>query len=418
MIRLRVWANLRPMGWFGHAGANYFFEYDTQWLADDAAYPLAPQFALQPQTYAGETVKIFFSNLLPEGVPLEEILNAMQWRDANAFDVIGSLGAELPGVLSVLPEGETPVALQDYVALSLHTLSQRIQARAQHKPLLLSNAQSRMSLAGEQDKLGLRYDAKRQLLYESMGSSPSTHIAKPDSRLANYKPSAVNEFACMRLAKAMKLPVPPVSLLKVPESVLIVQRYDRVSISGNIVCLHQVDGCQLLGVGADWKYERQGGLVSLKKLIQLLRGLNLSGKDMLNVQRWVMFNYLIGNSDAHAKNISVMINDKGYVLAPFYDLLSVQAYGDNSLALFIGDEDSYASVGAHSWQAFCEDCGFGFKPAMALFRKMALDIPKAWASVEQQIKTEHPLSADEIDLLASVKFVIEGNCQAALSMTG
>lgn len=29
MIRLRVWANARPMGWFGHAAAEFFFEYDA-----------------------------------------------------------------------------------------------------------------------------------------------------------------------------------------------------------------------------------------------------------------------------------------------------------------------------------------------------------------------------------------------------
>ena len=42
MIRLRVWANARPMGWFGHAAAEYFFEYDAQWLEQAGAFVLAP----------------------------------------------------------------------------------------------------------------------------------------------------------------------------------------------------------------------------------------------------------------------------------------------------------------------------------------------------------------------------------------
>ena len=74
--------------------------------------------------------------------------------------------------------------------------------------------------------------------------------------------------------------------------------------------------------------------MSLQKIVHAFRGLKLSGKDLLSVQRWVMFNYLIGNSDAHAKNISLMVNSQGYALAPFYDLLCVQAYGDHDFGTF------------------------------------------------------------------------------------
>ncbi len=99
-----------------------------------------------------------------------------------------------------------------------------------------------------------------------------------------------------------------------------------------------------------------------------------------------MFNYLIGNSDAHAKNVSVLIDETGYALAPFYDLLCVQVYGDERLALFIGDEDRYASVGAHSWEAFCQDCGFSVKPTLSLFREMAQDVTKALSSPSPSIR--------------------------------
>jgi serine/threonine-protein kinase HipA len=67
--------------------------------------------------------------------------------------------------------------------------------------------------------------------------------------------------------------------------------------------------------------------------VAALGRLPISGQDLLHVQRWVKFNYLIGNSDAHAKNISIMISAQGCTLAPFYDLLSVQTYGKNELAL-------------------------------------------------------------------------------------
>ena len=416
MIRLRVWANELPMGWFGHEAGQYFFQYDEDWLNSGHAYALAPQFVLRSEPHFGEPVKIFFANLLPEGAALEEILSAIHMRDASPFEIIGQLGEELPGVLSVRAEGNVPSGLQQYSPLTKEALSQRIKARDMQKPLLTSNDQSSMSLPGAQDKLGLRYDARRDRLYDSVGSTPTTHIAKPDTRLVKFQPSAINEYLCMRLAAAIKLPVPPVHLIQVPETVYIVQRYDRI-VSGEVVkCLHQVDGCQLLGLGQDWKYERQG-LVSLKRIVEALRGLQLPAKDLLSFQRWVMFNYLIGNSDAHAKNISVLIDETGYALAPFYDLLCVQVYGDDTLALYIGDENRYASVGAHSWEAFCEDCGFSVKATMTLFRKMAQDVAKAWAKVSAQATADFALSQSELGLIQSITKVIETNCSAALSMT-
>jgi serine/threonine-protein kinase HipA len=417
MIRLRVWANSQPMGWLGHEMAQYFFQYDAEWIKAKDAFLLAPQFELRTEPYRGDVVKTFFGNLLPEGTPLDEVLNQIQLRGANTLELIAELGADLPGVLSVLPDHVTPHKLQKYSELSKAQLSARVNARAYKQALLTSNAQTRMSLAGAQDKVGLRYDDQRGLLYDSVAGSPTTHIAKPDSRLARYQPSAVNEYLCMKLAAEMQLPVPPVHLLRLPEALYVVQRYDRVVVNEEIICLHQIDACQLLGVGSDWKYERQGGFVSLAKIVQAFRDLKLSGQDLLSVQRWVMFNYLIGNSDAHAKNISLMINSQGYALAPFYDLLCVQAYGDNDLALFIGDENTYQAVGAHSWEAFCADCGFGFKPSMALFRKMAKDISKSWEKTVGAATRQLQLSTAESLLMEKIGAIIRSNSTAALSMT-
>ncbi|WP_227001386.1 HipA domain-containing protein [Pulveribacter suum] len=315
MIRLRVWANARPMGWLGHAAADFFFEYEPEWLAHPGAFPLAPQFALAAQRYTGPLVRHFFDNLLPEGEALQDIMAALQLRNASRFDVLGRLGQELPGVLALLPEGAQPARLQSYRPLPLPTLSARLACR-QALPLLVSNQAATMSLAGAQDKIGLRLDEARLQLYDSVGPSPTTHILKPDTRQARYAPSAINEYACMRLAHALKLPVPPVWLLRVLEAAYVVRRYDRALVAGDIVALHQIDGCQLLGQGAGWKYERSGGLVSLPRLAQALRDVRVPGADLLQFQRWVMFNYLIGNADAHAKNLSLLVSDRGYRLAP------------------------------------------------------------------------------------------------------
>lgn len=415
MIRLRVWANARPMGWFGHEAAEFFFEYDAQWLDQPGGYVLAPQFTLRPGRFVGARVRSFFENLLPEGDALEDIVAAIHMRGASHFDVLGRLGAELPGVLSLLPEDARPTLAQEYRPLSFEALSERLGAR-ERMPLLVSNAAATMSLAGAQDKIGLRFDARSKRLSDSVGQSPTTHILKPDTRQARYAPSAINEFACMKLARALKLPVPDVWLLRVPEPVYIVKRYDRRMTAGNIVGLHQIDGCQLLGHGAGWKYERTGGLVNIPKLVEALRALRVRGSDLLQLQRWVMFNFLIGNADAHAKNLSVLIDDKGFSLAPFYDLLCVRAYGDAGLALFIGDEETFDAVGHHSWEALCDDCGFRLPETLIEFRKMATALLPAWQKLRDQISRQHIPTLAEAEMLERMTHVFELHSRHALSM--
>lgn len=416
MIRLRVWANARPMGWFGHAAATFFFEYDSQWLAHPGGYVLAPQFPLTATRYTGALVRSFFENLLPEGEALEDIASALSMRGASHFDVLGRLGQELPGVLSLLPESAQPTLAQQYVALPRATLSQRLAERGR-VPLLVSSATATMSLAGAQDKLGVRFEPKTKRLSDSVGQSPTTHILKPDTRQPRYAPSAINEYACMQLARALKLPVPKVWLLRVPEAVYVVERYDRLMAAGNIVGLHQIDGCQLLGHGAGWKYERSGALVNIPKLVAALRALRVPGGDLRQFQRWVMFNYLIGNADAHAKNVSVLVSDRGYRLAPFYDLLCVRAYGDTGLALYIGDEDTFDAVGHHSWEALCADCGFRLPETLLEFRGMATALLPAWTKLRAQLgKQTQPTDAEQ-QVLEKMTGVFEQHSQNALSMT-
>lgn len=414
MIRLRVWASLRPMGWFGHAAGEYFFEYDVQWLQQPGGYVLAPQFPLQAAQFTGHTVRSFFENLLPEGTALDDVINALALRDPSTLELLGRLGQDLPGVLSLLPEDAVPELAQQYRPLSFDTLSQRLRSQ---RPLLMSNDQATMSLAGAQEKMGLRWDAKKSVLSESVGLSPTTHILKPDTRQVRYRPSAINEYACMKLARALKLPVPDVSLLRVPEAAYVVQRYDRINVAGHIVGLHQFDGCQLLGHGAGWKCQRQGGLASIPKLVEALRALPVRGADLLQLQRWVMFNYLTGNVDAHAKNISVLVDDKGYRLAPFYDLLCVKAYGDESLALYIGDDDTFDAVGAHSWEALCKDCGFRLPETLKGFRKLALALLPAWHKVLERLLHDTEPTEAERALLVRMSQVFEAHTKNALSMT-
>ena len=52
---------------------------------------------------------------------------------------------------------------------------------------------------------------------------------------------------------------------------------------------------------------------------------------------WVIFNYLIGNRDTHAKNLSLTIARDRVKLAPFYDLLSTAIYPGGKMTVHDGD---------------------------------------------------------------------------------
>ena len=85
MIRLRVWANVRPMGWFGHANTEFFFEYDKEWLSLEGGHVLAPQFPFSEQRSVGNLVRSFFENLLPEGRALDIVATTHQVSKNNLY---------------------------------------------------------------------------------------------------------------------------------------------------------------------------------------------------------------------------------------------------------------------------------------------------------------------------------------------
>jgi serine/threonine-protein kinase HipA len=82
-------------------------------------------------------------------------------------------------------------------------------------------------------------------------------------------------------------------------------------------------------------------------------------KDRLQLISWAIFNYVVGNADAHAKNLSLLITSAGVALAPFYDLISTAVYPDLTvnLALKIGGEDRPDWIQERHWNAFAELTG-------------------------------------------------------------
>jgi serine/threonine-protein kinase HipA len=177
-----------------------------------------------------------------------------------------------------------------------------------------------MSLAGAQHKLAVVL--KDDALFEPVGATPSTHILKPDHPDEDYPHSVINEWFVMCLAKRLGLNVPNVHRRYVPSPVYLIDRFDRFSDQHGWHRTHVIDACQLLGLDRSFKYS-QGNIENLAALAKACRSPAIARTRLFE---WLVFNVLIGNTDAHLKNLSFMVSSQGVQLAPFYDLLSIAAY--------------------------------------------------------------------------------------------
>ena len=289
--------------------------------------------------------------------------SAASWRKRwsvsrqNDFALLDGIGGECAGAVTLLEPGQTPsdAAPADAVrwlddAELLHLL-----ADMPRRPMLAGDGDLRLSLAGAQDKLPVVVSGERIGL--PLFGSPSTHILKP--AIEGIEGSVFNEGFCMALARAMGLDAAPTEIRRVHgQPYLLVQRYDRLPVAQtpatSIQRLHQEDFCQALGMPPELKYQNEGG-PDLAQAFALVRSATRpNAPHILKLLGFVLFNTLVGNHDAHAKNFSLLYTPRGAVLAQLYDALSTAVYPEltDKMAMKIGSKYRFAEVHARHWEQF------------------------------------------------------------------
>ncbi len=345
----------------------FSFEYDARWLRADEAYPLSPHLPLAGALAASSTVRRFLENLLPEGRALDVVSITHQVSKSNIFGLIRELGRETSGALSFLPEGTLPRSqAASPREITREELKHRIDERA-HMPFSVWDGRVRMSIAGYQDKLPVYMAEDHMYLVEE--PLASTHILKPEPAEARLPMLVANEHYCMRLAHRLGLSVARVAILRLPDPVLAVERFDRAPAPGRVRRIHIIDACQALDLPVAYKYERNFGSgvdvrnirdgVSFARLFSAVRYTTRKALARQALARWAIFQYLIGNTDAHGKNVSFFSRPDGLAVAPFYDLVSVAQYQriDHELAMAYGDEFKLEDVSPFAWADFAKRTG-------------------------------------------------------------
>jgi serine/threonine-protein kinase HipA len=398
---------------------NYSLAYDPEWLAESG-------FAISPHLPPGESksgsVKRFLANLLPEGKWLEELAVDRRISKNNIFGLLAAIGVETTGALTFRQDGagneEIPTSFRP---VSREELQDRLAKRQQ---LSIANwdGTPRLSVAGVQDKLPVLLRPDGEMGFGE-GGLASTHIlkfgTKPEMHLV------VNEFICMALARRTKLPVAPVALARFGEPVLIVERFDRRWFAGQVARLHVIDGCQMLDLPPTYKYERPFGksgesaklrtganLPDLFAACKLCRIPALAIRDLLN---WVLFQLLIGNGDAHGKNISFYVDRAGIDLAPAYDLVNIEVYGDQydrDLAMAVGDTFALNEIFAYQLAEMCDECGLPPRQVATALKNLCTSLSKAVDNFDlsQQLVGDEPAFGER--MLDKIK----ANCQRFLGV--
>lgn len=382
------------------------FSYAEPYL-ENGRIALSLSMPLGESEYTGPEVKAYFSGLLPDQELRSRIAAILGVSANNPFALLAEIGGECAGAVSLYPEGSLPPPDPGNPAEKWRALDEsallEILDRLKTRPLLAGEDGIRLSLAGAQNKLAVVCRDSR--LFLPLDGQPTSHIIKP--MLAEVEESVFNEYFCMRLAKKMGIPTPGVSILWVGDQpCYMVERYDReIDENGSIRRLHQEDFCQALGIPPEFKYEREGG-PSLNQCRRLIVTESATpAVDLVGLHRLVIFNYLIGNADAHGKNFALLWTAAKPRLAPAYDLISTDVYPQFSknMAMKIGGKYNPGRVYPRHWHSFAgstRTAQRGFKQTLL---EMAATISGKAEQLRGQIMEENISSSIVNQIIKTIK---------------
>jgi serine/threonine-protein kinase HipA len=355
---------------FGHlsqdTGGQMRFQYVESWLDGSGAAPLSQSLPLRKERFSQKECRGYFGGIVPEASNREIVARNLGISARNDFAMLKEIGGECAGAVTFVPTGDRlPENRNSHRTLSSSELAVVLR-ELRKRPLLAGQEGIRQSLAGAQNKVAVCLSGDEISL--PLNGAPSTHVLKP--AVERFEGVVQNESLCMRLAAAIGIPTAKVEARSVEGmDYLLVERYDRVYRKDSIhepvlERLHQEDFCQALGIVSEMKYQNEGG-PSLKRCFALLRKVSSAPViELAHLLDAVIFNYLVGNNDAHGKNFSLLYRGLGtdrpnVGLAPLYDILSTVYYPEISrkMAMKLGDEYSSDKVWSHSFEQLAEKAG-------------------------------------------------------------
>jgi len=382
------------------------FAYNADYLESKQPWPLSVSMPVGAAEFEDRVARPFFAGLLPEDLIRRKIAKLLGVSEKNPFSMLEVIGGECAGALSLYPGGtpphkENPDDIQIFDEKHLDELFAHLKRR----PLFAGEDGVRLSLAGAQDKLAIRLIGDKLALMR--GGAPTTHILKTlISDRDDVTDSVHNELFCLMLAARCGLSVPQVQMRRTPKQpYLLVERYDRRWQGNDVVRLHQEDFCQALSIPPENKYEREGGPGISTCLDEIQKHSIEPLPDRLAFFDIVTFNYIIGNSDAHGKNFSLLYEEGKPRLAPAYDLLSTAVYPQlaTKMAMKIGGNYNPDEVYLRHWHRLVPDTAVARKSIEKSLADMATTALDQGIKLHAELNKENITSPVLDSILALVK---------------
>ena len=401
MNRLLVYWNKQIVGTLSrHTRGRVQFQYSEDWF-EKIGRSISVSLPCLKEKHSPGVSTAFFENLLPESDARSILAFNRRFDKKDTFAFLECFGEDCAGALSIIPEEEEPdftPGKYENIDSALNDALSKIQTDPKKHQLYPEMKNARLSIAGAQDKLPVYIEGDNFYLPLNSGSA-TTHIIKPASP---YYPNIQrNEAFCMDLAFCVGLKVPSSRLIKIGgHEIFVIERYDRKKVNNNIIRVHQEDFCQAMGVPVNRKYQEKGGpgFAQCRELVD--EYLSDQGFDIRRTLVLIMvFNYLIGNHDAHGKNFSI-IHEQEIEMAPFYDLVSTQVYPnlEAKFAMAIGQTFRYDRIKEHSFIAFARDLKIRPRKLGELMGGMVESVSNAYGSTLSNHEKEYGPSTIYQDL--------------------
>ncbi len=359
---------------------------------EDSNRPLSLSMPVREESYTNKSCEAFFGGLLPEPIETKKLIARLYGlRSNSSFSLLSKIGFDCAGAVSITEPSE-PLRKNAFYKLEGHPLNQKeLHTHLEQlpkRPLFAGVDGVRISLAGVQDKAALCMIEDELCI--PLPDVPTTHILKPPIR--GLEGSVENEYFCMALSQRAGLKTANVKLESAGGiNYLLIERFDRHFEPGlKIKRIHQEDFCQALGVVSTKKYEADGG-PTLTDCFELLNQVTFPGVDRLELVRRVVFNYLVGNADCHAKNFSIIHFDDGTIsLSPNYDVMctSIYSHATTKMAMSIGGQSDMNNIRSDNWSTLCSRINIripAFKNVCeALIKNIEASLPEVLDDIKQQ----------------------------------
>ncbi|MGH2904120.1 MAG: type II toxin-antitoxin system HipA family toxin [Solirubrobacteraceae bacterium] len=370
-------------------GGRLRFDYDPGYQQRPGRTPLSLSMPVQVASHADRVITPWLWGLLPDNdAVLRRWARDFHVSAASPFSLLSTpIGEDCAGAVRFAAPDEVDRVLGrpgDVAWLSDDDVGERLRELREDATAWLGRSfTGQFSLAGAQAKTALLCKDGRWGV--PSGAPPTTHMLKP--AVIGLDDHDLNEHLCLDAARRAGLLVARTTLTRFgEETAVVVARYDRrTSPGGNIARVHQEDLCQALGEPPSRKYQNEGG-PRPAQIARLLRNAMPPTVAEDAVRRFadaLIWNWLIGGTDAHAKNYSLLLAAEQVRIAPLYDVASALPYGVHERKLrFAMKIGSSYDVFPHrnTWPGAARDLGLDADALVERARELAVVGPDAFAA--------------------------------------